>query len=468
MKPTSAPAVQRVNRAFAKLGYVTLMLAAVFNLGALWVTETSYDKLRANSEVTLRTQETLASIERIRTYVVDAETSQRGYVITGDTTYLVPLRAAANSLGSELSSLTELVKGNPVHDSLLEEIQRLTAEKMDEVEKQVELRRTDGFDAARAVVMTHAGKLTMATLRLALDGMAREEQRVRAVRVEGLRFDQRAIRLGVFAMALVNLLLVTFGVVFLWAELMRRSREAAVLAARGTQLSVEVDERTAQLRELSRFLENVREQEKGRVARDLHDELGGTLAAAKIDLQLLRDQVQSNAGVMTRLQRISAALDEAIAVKRRIIEDLRPTLLDNLGIGAALRWQCEEYAKRTNCPCNVKLAEEELKLAPEISIAIYRIVQEALTNTAKYAQAKNVDVSLDRDGERWHLRIFDDGVGIDLAKQHHPTSHGLISIRERVRALGGEVRFGGGPGMGTTVDVWFPGDATGGTVAREA
>jgi signal transduction histidine kinase len=467
MTAPSSPAVhvEGVNRAFAKLGYVTLALAGIFNLGALWVTETRYNQLSESLEVALRTQATLESIEHIRTYIVDAETSQRGYVITGDTTYLVPLRAAANNIGSELSSLKDQLKGNPVHDSLLDEVQRVITEKMDEMEKNVELRRTEGFDAARSSVLTHAGKLSMETLRLTLDGMAREEQRVRATGVESLRFDQRAIRLGVFAMSLLNLLLITFGAAFLWGELVRRSRESVALITRGRQLAIEVDERTAQLRELSRFLENVREQEKSRVARDLHDELGATLVAAKIDLQLMRDRGQGDAGLMTRLQRVSAALDEAVAVKRRIIEDLRPTLLDNLGIGAALRWQCEEYAKRTNRPCNVKLAENELKLGPEISIAIYRIVQEALTNTAKYAQAKNVDVSLDRDGERWHLRIFDDGVGIDLAKQHHPTSHGLISIRERVRALGGELRFAGGPGMGTTVDVWLPDDATRGIAA---
>ena len=461
MTAASAPATHRVKRAFLKLGYAPLVLAAMFNLGALWVTETSYDKLRADSDVALGTQATLASIDRVRADVVDAESSQRGYVITGDPGYLVPLRVASDSLGSELAALTEMVSGNPVHDSLLMEVRRLVTETMDEVNRNVELRQREGFDAARAGVMTHAGKLTMDTLRLALDGMTREERRVRSIRIEGLRADERAIRLGVFAISLLNFLLVSLGALFLWGEMVRRSREASALAARGTELSIEVDRRTSQLRELSRFLENLREQEKGRVARDLHDELGGTLAAAKIDLQLLRDRTQGDANAMTRIHRIGAALDEAIAVKRRIIEDLRPTLLDSLGIGAALRWQCEQYAKRTNCPCSFTVAEDELKLAPELSIAMYRIVQEALTNTAKYANAKNVAVSLERDGERWHLRVADDGVGIDLAKQHNPTSHGLISIRERVHALGGELRVGGGPGRGATIDAWFPGATSG-------
>jgi signal transduction histidine kinase len=232
-----------------------------------------------------------------------------------------------------------------------------------------------------------------------------------------------------------------------------------MLAERGRKLSEEVEARVAQLRELSRFLEQVREEEKQRVARELHDELGGTLTAAKIDLQLIGDRVQSDAAISTRIGRIHAALDDAIAVKRRIIEDLRPTLLDNLGIGAALRWQCDQFTKRTGCVCETALVERELQLSPDLSIAVYRIVQEALTNVAKYAKAKSVEVELRREGDRWHLRVHDDGVGLDLAKQHHPTSHGLISIRERVRALGGELRISGGPGLGTTIEAGGPGDA---------
>jgi hypothetical protein len=219
--------------------------------------------------------------------------------------------------------------------------------------------------------------------------------------------------------------------------------------------------RQQQLRELSRFLEQVREEEKQRVARELHDELGGTLTAAKIDLQLIGDRLQSDAAISTRIHRVNAALDDAIAVKRRIIEDLRPTLLDNLGIGAALRWQCDQFTKRTGCVCKTVLAERELQLPPELSIAVYRIVQEALTNVAKYAKAKSVEVDLRREGGRWHLRVHDDGVGLDLAKQHHPTSHGLISIRERVRALGGELRIGGGRAW-ATIEAWLPGGTAGG------
>jgi signal transduction histidine kinase len=456
----SPPLAGRPRRIFANMGYLALVLAAVFNLGALWVTETSYDRVRLLADAALDTQRRSSAIERIALHLVNAETALRGYVITGDEAYLEPMRAAKSELDGEIAALTEHVKGNPVQASLSESLVRLAKQEMAELDATEALRRDQGLAPAQAAITTNFGKLTMDTLRLTLDGMMREEERVRTARLADLRANQIAIRLGVFALAILNFVLMTFGAIFLWRELRRQESAASVLSERSAQLEAEVEERTAELRELSHFLERVREQEKGLVARELHDELGGTLTAAKIDLQLMSERLKNDPKTAARLARVSAALDEAIAVKRRIIEDLRPTLLDNLGIGAALRWQCEQYTKRTSCPCEIDLEESQLQLPPDISIAFYRIAQEALTNITKYAKASRVTVSLKRDSDRWTLRVHDDGVGIDLAKQHNPTSHGLTSIRERARALGGEVSIVGGPGEGTTVEAWLPVERT--------
>jgi len=217
-----------------------------------------------------------------------------------------------------------------------------------------------------------------------------------------------------------------------------------------------VHERTAELSGLSHHLQRLQEEEKAKIAREIHDELGGTLAAAKIDLQLISDKLPKDDIHRTRLVRIMSAIDDTIQVKRRIIEDLRPTLLDNLGIGAALKWQCSQFTKRWNIPCRVEMPDDSLKLSPAYSIAFYRVVQEALTNITKYAHAKNVSVSLLRSGEQWTLRIADDGVGIDTAKPHNTTAHGLVSMRERARALGGEFSVRGQPGRGTVVEVTAP------------
>jgi len=210
------------------------------------------------------------------------------------------------------------------------------------------------------------------------------------------------------------------------------------------------------LTELSHYLQRLQEEEKAKIAREIHDELGGTLAAAKIDLQLLSDKLVDDSPHQTRIARIMLAIDDAIQVKRRIIEDLRPTMLDSLGIAAALKWQCSQFSKRSGGTCRVELQDENLRLSPAYSIAFYRVTQEALTNISKHAQAKNVVIALQRDGDDWLLRIADDGVGIDVGKRQNPTAHGLLSMRERMRALGGQFSIQGRAGRGTVIEIRAP------------
>ena len=456
MKPPSELQNRSLKRTSARFGFVVLGLAAVFNLGALSVAETSYEALELSSGAVVRTQRGTSAIDRLRIDILDAETGQRGFILTGDNAYLVPYQQAQNRLRGDLDALQGLLGDNPVQASQLATVRRLLSDRFDDIDTTIKLRRDEGLAAAQSVVTTHAGKITMDTLRAALDGMVEEESRVRNARIGGLTRHQQGIRFGFFAESLLNLLLVTLGAIFLWTDLRRHRRERAALQQRGATLEAQVRDRTAQLTELSRFQESVREDERKRVARELHDELGGTLTAAKIDLQLITDRLKTDAAVVPRIARINAALDDAIAVKRRIIEDLRPTLLDNLGICAALRWQCEEFAKRTGCACHAQCPEADAPPTLDQSVAIYRIVQEALTNIAKYAKATSVQVDLFRQEDHWQLRVRDDGVGIDPAKQHHPTSHGLISIRERVHVLNGEVSVNGRPGDGTLIEVSLP------------
>ncbi|MEO5702121.1 MAG: CHASE3 domain-containing protein [Casimicrobiaceae bacterium] len=447
---------QAKQRLPAQLGFVVLGLAAVFNLAALSIVESSHEALQHSARDVEQSQRVARAIDGLRIRLLEAETGQRGFIVTGDDAYLDPYRQAQRSLVSDLDGLQELVVEEPVQATQLATVRRLVGERLDDLEAGIDARRRGGLEEAVAGVLTHGGKVVMDTLRAALDGMMGEEARVQSSRVGGLTRHARAIRLGVFAEALLNLLLVTLGAIFLWRELGRHKREHDALEERGATLETEVRERTAQLTELSRFQEHVREDEKKRVARELHDELGGTLTAAKIDLQLISDRLKADAVVAPRLARISAALDDAIAVKRRIIEDLRPTLLDNLGISAALRWQCDEFAKRNGCVCVASCPDGEDQPSPEHSVAIYRIVQEALTNISKYAQASRVEVDLIRDGDEWRLRVTDNGIGLEVEQQHKPTSHGLISIRERARTLGGHVVLTSGPGKGTAIEVVLP------------
>lgn len=454
MKPAEELPSAPAQRVAAQVGFVVLGLAALINLGALWMAESSYDALQSVVREAALEDRTIAAIDQLRIHLLDAETGQRGYVVTGDAEYLQPYHDAQRALPGDFETLQQLVGGDAVQASQLATVRRIADERMAEIAATIDARRSGGFDVALAVIMSHGGKVAMDTLRAALDGMRAAESTARSGRTDALERHRRAIRRSFYVEAALNLLLVTLGALMLWREIGRLRREREAMAQRGATLEAEVRERTAQLTELSRFQEHVREDEKKRVARELHDELGGTLTAAKIDLQLISDRLKTDPAIGPRLTRISAALDDAIAVKRRIIEDLRPTLLDNLGISAALRWQCDEFAKRSGCVCTASCPDGEEQPLPEQSVALYRIVQEALAGIGNHARATRVDVDLMRDDDQWRLTVRDDGsVPADRPRSR---SHGLVAIRERARTLGGDVVLTTVPEGGSILDVSLP------------
>jgi signal transduction histidine kinase len=296
----------------------------------------------------------------------------------------------------------------------------------------------------------------MDALQFSLSGMEAEERVQVERRDTNLKLNLAQVRRGAEVASALNLMLVALGAGFLVMELRRRKLEQTEASRRAGELERVVAERTSQLSGLSQFLQRFQEVEKARIAHDLHDELGGTLAAAKIDLEMLSAKLPAGHGQEARIARLVLAIDDAVQVKRRIIEDLRPTILDNLGIAAALRWQCDQFSKRIGRPCHVEIEEGDLALPVDYGIAFYRIVQEALTNVSKYANAKQVAVLLRREAGQWLLQVSDDGVGFDPAKPRNRTAHGLLSMRERARALGGDLAIESVPGRGTVLYVRVP------------
>ena len=209
--------------------------------------------------------------------------------------------------------------------------------------------------------------------------------------------------------------------------------------------------------ELSNHLQVVREEEKAKLARDIHDELGGILVSAKMDVawveKRLRERDPESAA---KLDRTLQTLDDGVQTKRRIIEELRPTLLDNLGLPAALDWQVHEICDRAGLECTLVMPPEDTSIEPQVAIALYRIVQEALTNIVKYAKAKHVGVDLGVGADGITLLIDDDGIGIPADCQNNRLSHGIVGMRQRVRALHGEFSIGRRPEGGTVIEVTIP------------
>jgi signal transduction histidine kinase len=157
-----------------------------------------------------------------------------------------------------------------------------------------------------------------------------------------------------------------------------------------------------------------------------------------------------------KLERALQALDDGVQIKRRIIEELRPTLLDNLGLTAALDWQVHEICDRAGLACTIETPSDDSRIPPKVGIALYRILQEALTNIVKYAKAKSVSVDLGVTGDDVTLLIEDDGVGIPEGAQNNLLSHGIAGMRQRVRALHGEFAISRRPEGGTMIEVNVP------------
>lgn len=239
---------------------------------------------------------------------------------------------------------------------------------------------------------------------------------------------------------------------------------AASLMEKTGQMQSEIGERKRaedrlkasreQLRNLSTHLQSVREEERQGVAREIHDELGQALTTLKLDLSLLRDEIGSDAKEAEgRIASMVQICDATIKSVKRIITELRPRLLDDLGLTAAIEWLSEEFQSRTGIVCKLSIHPSEILLDPERSTAIFRIFQETLTNVARHSGASRVDVLLRKAGENITLEVRDNGCGISDDQIRDSRSFGLIGMRERAKYFGGTLSMKGAPGSGTVVTV---------------
>jgi PAS domain S-box-containing protein len=217
-----------------------------------------------------------------------------------------------------------------------------------------------------------------------------------------------------------------------------------------------------QLRAFAAHLQSVREEERKLMTREIHDELGQALTGFKMDLVWIRNRILSedwdsiNKPILDKIRTMGVLLDNTANLMRKLCTELRPGVLDDLGLIPALEWQAREYQLRTGIECELKLNLGEFEVDPDRSTALFRIFQEILTNVARHARAKRVEVSLQKSGPNILLEVKDDGVGIKNSQIAGAKSLGLLGMRERAVILGGEVDIRGAPGKGTTVRVKVP------------
>jgi signal transduction histidine kinase len=219
----------------------------------------------------------------------------------------------------------------------------------------------------------------------------------------------------------------------------------------------DLNESHLRLRLLAEHLLFAREEERKTVAQEIHDELGQVLTALKMDLRWLEKRLApSQAHLVEKMRGMISLTDQTIQRVQRISSELRPRMLDDLGLTAAIEWLVADFSRRTGIRCKTAVQVSEPRIGGNSVTAIYRIVQEALTNISRHASASRVSVLLREVEERLEILIRDDGIGISETQATDARSFGLIGIRERVHGLGGEVSISGETGKGTTVAISIP------------
>ena len=397
---------------------------------------------------------TRSDVNKLLQSMLDAETGQRGYLLTGNETYLEPYDKAVATVQTNLDSLRMQFMGAPADMQEFALLSRQISRKLAEMELSLRLRRQGNEDAWKFILNTDVGKEHMEAIRQhAQELIARSDKRLQQGR-EQIEQSLMLSRIGIATVTAIGLLAFYMYLRQTQAVQTVNLREQEVLERERDRLEGLVRDRTATLSELANHLQQVREEERGHLARELHDELGALLTAAKLDVARLKSKIDATApDVAERLKHLTETLNSGIALKRRIIEDLRPSSLSNLGLTAALEILTREYAERAGI--DVETSLEPVQLPDAAQLTVYRMVQEALTNIGKYAKASKVLVSVHGYPTHVAVQVRDDGVGFDPGSVR-PTSHGLAGMRHRVEAAGGRLTLTSRPGNGTLLSAVLP------------
>lgn len=218
----------------------------------------------------------------------------------------------------------------------------------------------------------------------------------------------------------------------------------------------ELGESRSLIRDLAAQREAAREQERKHIAREVHDELGQVLTALRMDMSLIRMQYKAQEpALVEKLEDMRILVDRAIADVRNIAGDLRPSALD-MGLFAAIDWLKDEFVRRTEVPCALDFQCSSLQLDELRAVVLYRIVQESLTNVAKYAKASEVHITVKHTNQRVLLSVIDDGCGFDMVRALRRNTFGLLGMRERALVLFGSFHVDSHPGQGTRIEISFP------------
>lgn len=423
---------------------VPLLILAVLSLAL--VSEFTYRRAHATLTGGIALTDARIGAARLLQLLTDAETAQRGYLLTGNSAYLQPLRNAQQEFMRGIGFL-EVIRGiGTTGPADAENIRTKVAAKFLEIDRSVMMAESGDRTQALALVQTDAGKQLMDELReifrLKLAQAEQMQQGARSSIYTALWFNRIAVLLLSCVLALG-----------LYLHLLQLRAFDRARATYQQTLEKSVVEKTQRLKTLATWLETAREDEKAHLARELHDELGGLLTGAKLTMLRMRGKLADNPEMLERIASVTQLLNAGIALKRKIIEDLRPSTLNLLGLHGALEKLCADAAQQLGVAVSTEVTS--VKMHPDAELAVFRVVQEALTNIGKYAEATEVRVRLWLGGEEMHVEITDNGLGFDAATQQ-AGRHGLAGMRFRMESYGGMLSVISAPAKGTRIVASLP------------
>lgn len=433
---------------------ISLPLAVLAAAILIFINELSYYQSTGAAANIEQAQLTRSAINRLQQNMLDAETGQRGYLLTGEPRYLEPYNAALGDINQTLDTLRRQFAPNPEQLSEFGIMSRHVSRKLAEMDLSVRMRTEGKEEAWKFVLTTDVGQEQMELIRA-------QSAKLGAASVTMMERGQGQInktlllsRIGVAVMAMAGLLAFYMYLLQTDALLQSGNREKESLQRERDQLDLQVRERTANLAELATHLQNVREDERGHLARELHDELGALLTAAKLDVARLKSRLAGSLPeAADRLAHLTDTLNSGIALKRRIVEDLRPSSLSHLGLVASLEILGREFQERSGLVITTDL--EMVDLGGSAQLTVYRLVQESLTNIGKYAEASQVVITLQNLDGYISIDVQDNGKGFDVGSVG-ASSHGLSGMRHRVEAAGGKLTVTSAAGNGTRIGAVLP------------
>jgi signal transduction histidine kinase len=399
-------------------------------------------------------QSTRTTIGELQLGIQDAETGQRDYLLTNRIEYLQPYNQALKSIDDSFTKLDAYYGDDPETGRVLKQLHVAARAKVSELTETLRLHGNGQPEAARQLIMGNAGKEQMDAVRsLGTELLAHETTHVD----EGRASLYRTLLLSRVGMAALSAISLIALLLYLRQTLALKQYQHDLKGVAQTErerLEREVVERTAQLTELTHHLQTAREDERQRLARNLHDELGALLTSAKLDAARIRSRLAGTAPeALERLAHLVGTLNTSIALGRRIIEDLRPSTLGNLGLVPTLEILMREFTERANVEAHCAL--EPVRLDAGAELMVYRLVQEAITNITKYAQARHVWVRLAAHEGQVEVSVRDDGIGFTPGVKP-ASAYGLVGMRFRVEAEGGRLSVVSAPGQGTQLTATLP------------